>query len=78
MSTFIILVGVYCIGVILAIILLAWANAKYDTDMSAELSLLSWLIILWIIFVFVTSPLFKLYMWFYNKFKNNRRKKNDN
>lgn len=63
------IVGIYFIGVLLALVLIAWLNAKWETDMMPELSLLSWIIVAYIVFVIVTSPLGKLYYWLYNKFK---------
>ena len=61
--------GIYFVGVLLGLVLIAFANAKWETDMSPELSLLSWIIVAYIVLVIVTSPLGNLYYWLYDKFK---------
>lgn len=65
----VLLFGIYFVGVLLGLVLIAFANVKWETDMMPELSLLSWIIVAYIVFVIVTSPLGKLYYWLYDKFK---------
>lgn len=65
----VLLFGIYFVGVLLGLVLIAFANAKWKTDIWPELSLLSWIIVVYIVFVIVTSPLGKLYYWLYDKFK---------
>ncbi len=67
--------GIYFVGVLLGLVLIAFANAKWETDMSPELSLLSWIIVAYIVLVIVTSPLGNLYYWLYDKFKNKFKKR---
>jgi len=65
----VLLFGIYFVGVLLGLVLVALVNAKWEIDMRPELSLLSWIIITYIVVVIVTSPLEKLYYWLYGKFK---------
>lgn len=61
--------GIYFIGVLLALVLIAWANARYGFDISPELSLGSWFSIIAYMIIYATSPFGKFYDWLYNKFK---------
>lgn len=65
----VLLFGIYFVGVLLCLVLIALVNAKWEFNMWPELSLFSWIIVAYIVFVIVTSPLGKLYDWLYNKFK---------
>ena len=64
-----VLFGIYFVGVLFGLVLIALVNAKCGIDMWPELSLLSWIIVAYIVFVIVTSPLGTLYYWLYDKFK---------
>lgn len=63
------IVGIYFIGVLLALVLIAWLNARLGFDFSPELSLGSWFSIIAYVIIYVTAPFGKLYDWLYNKFK---------
>ena len=63
------IVGIYFIGVLLTLVLIAWVNAKHGLDVSPGLSLGSWFSVIAFMIVYVAAPFGKLYDWLYNKFK---------
>lgn len=67
--TEVLIVGIYFIGVLLALVLIAWLNARHGFDICPELSLGSWFSIIAYIIIYATAPFGKLYDWLYNKFK---------
>lgn len=70
----VLIVGIYFIGVLLALVLIAWLNARHGFDISPELSLGSWFSIIAYMIFYVTAPLSKLYDWLYNKFEEGGEK----
>lgn len=71
--TEVLIVGIYFIGVLLALVLIAWLNAKYGFDICPELSLGSWFSIIAYIIIYATAPFGKLYDWLYNKFERHEK-----
>ena len=69
--TLLLIIVIYLIGVLLALVLIAWLNARHEFDISPELSLGSWFSIIAYMIIYVTAPFCKLYDWLYNKFERN-------
>lgn len=67
------IVGIYFIGVLLALVLIAWLNARHGFDFSPELSLGSWFSIIAYMIIYATAPFGKLYDWLYNKFERHEK-----
>lgn len=78
-TTILLSLGFYFIGVIVALIVIAWFNAKLDAEIYQEVSIMSWAIAAVLLLVIFTAPLGYFYDWIYNKFKKyyetNRTKK---
>ena len=66
--TLLLIIVIYLIGLLLALVLIAWLNAKHGFDVSPGLSLGSWFSIIAYMIIYITAP-FGLYDWLYNKFK---------
>lgn len=66
------IIGFYLFGVFLALVPIAWINAKHDANIAPEFCLTSWIVIIYIIVVVTTSPLLYLYEWLYKKFDNHK------
>ena len=67
--TLLLIIVIYLIGLLLALVLIAWLNARHGFDISPELSLGSWFSIIAFMIIYITAPFGKLYDWLYDKFK---------
>ena len=67
--TLLLIIVIYLIGVLLALVLIAWLNARHGFDINPELSLGSCFAIIAYMIIYVTAPFGKLYDWLYNKFE---------
>ena len=67
--TLLLIIVIYLIGVLLALVLIAWLNARHGLDVGPGLSLGSWFPIIAYMIIYAAAPFGKLYDWLYNKFK---------
>lgn len=69
-----IVLGIYFIGVVLALIVIALINGKYGDDLSPALCVGSWfLLLIFGILSFVVYPLDRFYKWLYKIFEKKKK-----
>ena len=66
--------GIYFIGVVLALIVIALINGRYGDDISPGFCTMSWfLLLIFGILYFVVYPLERFYNWLYKVFKKKKK-----
>ncbi len=73
-----IVLGVYLIGVVLALMVIAFINGRYGDDLSPDLSpalcSMSWFtVLIFGILCFVVYPLDRFYKWLYKVFEKKKK-----
>lgn len=66
--------GIYFIGVVLALIVIALINGRYEDDISPAYCTMSWfLLFIYGILSFVVYPLDRFYKWLYKIFEKKKK-----
>ena len=71
MLTVLSILGIYLVGVLAAIIIIAWVNAhdhKID-EVPSDWACLSWIAVFFAMFILIAYPFAFFYDWCYNKFE---------
>lgn len=69
LTTFLLVLLIYYIGVLISLIIIAWVNAKFDAYINQEVSFMSWAVVLAFLMSLLVIPLEPFYNWIYNKIK---------
>lgn len=69
LTTILLVLLIYYIGVLISLVCIAWFNVKYDAYMEQVVSFMSWGVVLAFLISLLEMPLEPFYNWVYNKIK---------